>query len=123
MLRVMSSFSVMSLRVEDALQPLRGDRQLRDGAGHADGGFHRGGDHGADRRDAAFAGALDAERVEWARRFFGEDDLDLRRLARGRHDVVGKARGERIAALAVDEFLVEGAAETLREAAGDLSLD
>src|SRR6202035_1550780 len=54
---------IISLAVEDALEPLRRDRQLGDRARHADRGFDRGGDHGADRGDAALAGALDAKRV------------------------------------------------------------
>ena len=53
----------------------------RDRAGHADGIVDRGRDRRADRVDAAFAGALEAHRVERARRIFGDDDLDRRNLA------------------------------------------
>src|ERR1700681_962248 len=52
------------LAIENGLQPVRRDRQFGDGARHADRLFDRIGDGGADRRDAAFAGALDAERIE-----------------------------------------------------------
>jgi hypothetical protein len=56
--------------VEKRLQPLWRDGQFRDGAGHADGVLDRVGDGGADRRDAALAGALDAERIEGGREIF-----------------------------------------------------
>ncbi len=68
-------------------------------------------------RDAAFAGALDAERVERARRILGHQHLDRRHLRRGRHQVVGEGRGERLAALVVDELLEQRAADPLRDAA------
>src|ERR1700722_3708027 len=69
---------IISLPIDDPLEPLRRDRQRRDRARHADGGLDRGRDRRADGRDAAFARALDAERVERGRRILGEDDLDRR---------------------------------------------
>src|ERR1700716_1390746 len=109
--------------VEDMLEPLWRDGKLLDGARYPDGGLDRRRDHGAYRRDAAFARALDAERIERAWRLLGQDHLDAGRLARARHQVIGEAGGQRIAALVVEKFLVERAAEPLGEAADDLSLD
>ena len=59
--------------------------------GIADGILDRVGDRGADAGDAALAGALDAERIEVGREILGQDDLDRRRLAGGRQQVVGEA--------------------------------
>ena len=116
------SSRISRFAIEDRLQPLRRHRQLRDGAGNADGVVDRGGDRAADAVDAALARALDAERIERRRIVLGQDDLDVRRLAHGRQQIVGEGDGQRIAALVVGELLVERAAEPLREAAGDLAL-
>src|SRR6266852_4426121 len=98
--------------VQNMLEPLRRDRQLGDGARHSDGVVDRRRDRCAHAGDAAFARALDAERIERARRLLGEDHVDVGRLARGRHQIVHEARGQRIAAFVVDEFFVEPAAES-----------
>src|SRR5215831_14171742 len=109
--------------VEDMLEALRRDRQRADRVRHADRGLDRRRDGRADAGDAALARALDAERIERGRGLLGKDHLDRRGLARGRHDVVGEACRQRISAFAVDELLVERAAEPLGEPADDLSLD
>ena len=64
------------LPLQNLPQPLRRHRQLRDRAGDADGVVDRGGDRGADRVDAAFARALEAERIERARRILGDQDVE-----------------------------------------------
>ena len=70
--------------------------------------------------DAALARALDAERIERARRILGQHDVDVGHLARGRHEIVGEGDGQRIAALVVGEFLQQRPAQSLREPADDL---
>src|SRR5437870_10992093 len=55
--------------VDDVLQSLRRDRQLRDRARNTDGVIDGRRDRRADPGDAALARALDAERVQRARRF------------------------------------------------------
>ena len=83
----------------------------------------RRGDDGADRIGAAFAGAFEPERVERRGRVLGDQRLDGRHLARGRHQIIGKRDRERLAAAVVEKFLQQRAADALRDAAGDLALD
>ena len=104
------------------LQPLRRDRKLAHRAGNADGVVDRRGDRGADAGDAAFAGALDAERIERRGVILAQQNLGRRRLVHGGQQIIGEGDGERIAALAVGEFLEQRAAEALRVAADDLAV-
>ena len=48
------------------------------------------GDHAADRDDAAFAGALGAERIVRRRLFLQGNGADEGKVARGRHQVIGE---------------------------------
>src|SRR5215218_6197805 len=109
--------------VDDVLEPLRRDRQLGEGSGDSDRILDGRSDRGADRGDAALACALDAERVQRARRLLRQDDFDVGRLAHRRQEVVRERRAERVAPLIVDEFLQQRAAYALREPADDLPLD
>src|SRR6059036_1456671 len=80
---------------------------------------------GDERRNgdgAGFPYPLDPERVERRRRL-DVADLDLGDLERGRHQEVHEGRGERLAAVVVDDALVERAADALRDPAADLALD
>ncbi len=99
------------------------DRQAGDGAGDADGVVDGGGDGGAHRVDAALARALQAERIERGWRILRDQHVEDRHFARGRHQVVGEIDRQRLAALVVEEFLEQRAADPLREAAGELTLD
>src|SRR5262249_34738341 len=66
-----------------------------------------------------FARALDAERIE--RRGGGDVvELDVWYVERGRNQVVGQRGGEQLALVVELELLVEGIADTLRDAAVDL---
>src|SRR6476620_6626862 len=109
--------------VDDRLEPRRCHRKLGDRAGHADGVVDRRRDRRADRVHPTLARALDAEWIERRRIVLGQDDLQRRHLAHRRHQIVGEGGGERIAGVAVGELLHQRAAEPLREAAGDLTLD
>ncbi len=91
--------------------------------GNADRVVDRGRDGGADRVRSALAGSLEAERIERARRILGDQHVDRRHLACGGHQVVREGDRQRLAALVVEEFLEQSAAEPLRKAAGDLALD
>src|SRR4029077_12502604 len=91
--------AISPLGVDNSLQPLRRHRQHGDGAGNADGVVDRGGNGGADCVHAALARALDAERIERSRIVLGQDDLDVRRLSHGGHEIIGESDRERIAAL------------------------
>src|SRR5262245_48305884 len=75
---------------ENLLQPLRRDRQPRDGAGYGDSVLKRIGDRRTARGYAALAGALDAERVEVGREILGEDDFHTGDLPGGRHQIIRK---------------------------------
>ena len=102
---------------------MRADRQAVNRGPAADRIIDRGGDGGAHRVDAAFADALDAQRIERARRVLAQQQLDGRNRHAARQQVIGKARRERLALLVVAELLVERAAEALRRAARDLARD
>jgi len=75
-----------SLRVPVPLQylpkPLRRDRELRNGAGHAERVIDSRGNSAPTAFGATFAGALEPERVCGARRVLGDEHSDRRHLAR-----------------------------------------
>ena len=81
------------------------------------------GDRGARAIDPAFAGALEPEWIERARRVFRDQDLDRGRFARGGHEIIGERDGQGIAAVGIDEFLIQRAADSLQAAAGELTFD
>ena len=110
-----------ALCAQQPLEPLRRDRKLAHRAGNADGVVDRRRDRGADAGDAAFAGALDAERIERRGVVLAQQHIGLRRLVHRRQQIIGEGHRERIAALAVGEFLEQRAAQALREAADDLA--
>src|SRR6266436_2829892 len=99
-----------SAPIQDFLQPLRRDGQLRDCAWYTDRVFDRISDGGADGRDTALAGALDAERIEVGREVLSEDDFQAGDFPRGRHQIVREGHGQWVAALAVAEFFQQRAA-------------
>ena len=57
------------------------------------------------RVDSAFAGAFDAERVEWVWGFLAQNDFDVRHVVRRWHQVVRQRRRQRIALIAVGKLL------------------
>ena len=86
-------------------QPLRRDRQSPHRAGHADRVVDGRGDSRADRGDATFAGALDAERIERGGVILAQQNVWGRHFVQRRQQVIGECRRQRIAAFAVAEFL------------------
>ena len=78
-------------------------------------------DHAAGAVDAAFAGALEAERMARRGRVLGEQHLDVGHVVQRRHQVIGEGRRQRLAGLVVDELLRQRAAEPLRAAADELA--
>src|SRR5258706_12210706 len=103
--------------------PLRRYRQLRHTERQAQRIVDRGRNGGPDGGDARFAGAFDPQRVQRTWRIFGQKDFDRGHFACGRHEIIGEGHGERLSVLAVEEFLVQGAAQSLRVAAHDLAFD
>src|SRR5262245_26336641 len=83
---------------------------------------HRIADRRRDRDQAAFAGAPGAERIAFGARKLDADAADVRIVARGRQQIVGKRSGEKLAALVVDEVLEECAAEPLHDRAQRLAV-
>src|SRR5262249_39056794 len=79
------------------------------------------GDEGRHGNRAGLPYPFDTERVQRRGRL-DVADLDLWDLQRSRHQEVHERRGERLSGLVVDDALVEGAADTLRDAATDLAL-
>jgi len=100
---------------------LRRDRKPTHRAGNADSVVDGGCDRRTDRGDAAFAGALDAERVQRRGIVLAQQHFRLGCLVHGRKQIIGEGDGEWIAVLAVSELLEQCAAEALREAADDLA--
>src|SRR6516225_8499833 len=82
-------------------QPLRRDRQSPHRAGHADRIVDGRGDSRADRGDATFAGALDAERIERGGVILAQQNVWGRHFVQRRQQVIGECRRQRIAAFAV----------------------
>jgi hypothetical protein len=81
---------------------------------------HRIGDDAADRDDAAFAGALGAERVGGRGLLLERHRPDVGEVAGGRQEIVGERAGQQLTLGVVDEMLQERAAETLHDGADRL---
>src|SRR6266536_6467032 len=83
-----------------------------------DGGDHR----GRGRNGADLAGALAAERIERRRRLFIQR-LNSWHFGGTRQEVIGEARGERLAGRVVSHPFQHGIAEAMRHAAAYLAID
>ncbi len=77
----------------------------------------------ADRDDAAFAGALGAERIDRGGMRFHDEAANFRKITRGRHEIVGKRAGEKLAIVVVSQMLQKCAAEALHHSANELTLE
>ena len=66
---------------------------------------------------------LTPSEIERTRRVLGDQHLDRRDFARRRHEVIGEADAERLAARIVEKFFEQCAADALSDAAGDLAVD
>src|SRR5882724_4588839 len=105
------------------MQAVGCDRKPIDRAGLLNSSVNRGGKRGTGGVDPALARALDAQRVQRTSRILAQQDLDLWHLTTSRHQIVGKARCQRLAILVIDELLEQGSADALRHPADDLTLD
>src|SRR3954464_11662512 len=109
--------------VQNLLQALWRDRQLRHGTRHSNGVIDSGSNRRANAGDAALTRPFDPERIERAGVVLAQDDVDLGSLAQRRHEIGRKRRRQGVAALVVGELLQQCTTQALGEATDDLRLD
>src|SRR5918992_2623193 len=104
-------------------EPARLERDLQNlQAGNGQSILHGLREKSADRDGAGLARALGAERVERRSRLLVAD-LDARHVERRGQEEIHEGGVEELAVVVVDELLVEGIAEPLRDAAVHLAVD
>src|SRR5215472_8666910 len=80
------------------------------------------GENAANRNDAALARALGTERIVGRGPLLECDRADMRKIARGGHEVVRERASEQLPVLVIDEMFEERAAKTLHDGAHDLTV-
>src|SRR6185312_2406931 len=98
--------------VQNLLQALWRDRQLRHGTRHSNGVIDGRSNRRTHPSDPALPRPFDPERIERAGVVLAQDDVDLGGLAHRRHEIVRKRGRQWVAALVVGELLQQCTTQT-----------
>src|SRR5262245_31493994 len=81
------------------------------------------GDHAADRNDTALTGALGSERIVRRRVLLERDRTNVRKIIRGRQQIVGKRAGQQLSILVIDQLFEQRSTESLHDRADRLPME